>query len=299
MEPGFLQLSTPSATHCHLHPLVMFQVLDHHTRRNDETGRVVGALLGSANADGSVAIRNSFPMNHDDVTHQDFGLFFNTMEALHQKVNAREHVVGWYTTTKSTDDDKDEVGEEDVALHSFFEEKVGEKHACVLVRVDCNIQRASKLGVSAFTSSNMSLRSDKTAPELVLGKCFSRVTCHIRAYEAERIGVDFITHNTIGQGGGEVLGTDLEKLESSMHKLMMMIDQSIQHVDDVLDGNVEADTKVGRALAETIAMVPEMSAAEFDTSFSKGLQDILMVQYLAAVTQAQISFWQKLQSMGA
>jgi hypothetical protein len=56
----------------------------------------------------------------------------------------------------------------------------------------------------------MALRADKE-----LGRCFQRVACAIRAHEAERIGVDFITQNTIGQGGGEVLGTDLEKLEGA------------------------------------------------------------------------------------
>ena len=47
----------------------------------------------------------------------------------------------------------------------------------------------------------MALRGDKE-----LGRCFQRVACAIRAHEAERIGVDFITQNTIGQGGGEVAG---------------------------------------------------------------------------------------------
>lgn len=47
----------------------MFQVLDHHTRRNAEEGRVVGALLGSVQSDGTVQLKNAFPMNHDDVTH--------------------------------------------------------------------------------------------------------------------------------------------------------------------------------------------------------------------------------------
>jgi len=34
----------------------MFQVLDHHTRRNEQEGRVVGALLGSVNSDGTVQV---------------------------------------------------------------------------------------------------------------------------------------------------------------------------------------------------------------------------------------------------
>ncbi|KAJ1476995.1 hypothetical protein T484DRAFT_1822884, partial [Baffinella frigidus] len=94
---GFMQILTPQATSCSLHPVVMFEVLDHYTRRNVEDGRplvckgngaalversgagrrgvaalrgagrgrVVGALLGSVNTDGSVALKNSFAMPHD------------------------------------------------------------------------------------------------------------------------------------------------------------------------------------------------------------------------------------------
>jgi len=295
---GFMQILTPQATSCSLHPVVMFEVLDHYTRRNVEDGRVVGALLGSVNTDGSVALKNSFAMPHD-IVDQDFLGFFNTMSELHHRVNPRETVVGWYTTTKSTDavGKQEEVGEEDVHLHAFFEEKIGDRYPCVLLRVDANIHSSTTIGVSAFTSSSMGLKSDKNAPELVLGKCFQRVQCAIRAYEAERIGVDFITQNTIGQGGGEVLGTDLEKLESSILKLNMMIESTISHVDAIIDGSLKPDTKVGRSLAEAIAAVPDVSPAEFQVSLDKGLQDLLMVHYLGAITQAQISFWQKLQSL--
>ena len=234
-DDDFLQLATPQAISCQLHPVsmcgagamlraarpvpgasdacavatqvVMFQVLDHHTRRNAEEGRVVGALLGSVQSDGTVALKNAFPMSHDDVTHgpqfQEFNHFFETMAALHNRVNAREQVIGWYTTTKASDTGKDDVAEDDVALHAFFEDKVGPSKPCIMLRVDSNIQKATKMGISAFVATNMALRPDKDAPPTLLGKCFAKVPCAVRSYEAERIGVDFITHNSIGEGGGE------------------------------------------------------------------------------------------------
>ena len=251
-------------THKNIHTqVVMFQVLDHHTRRNEQEGRVVGALLGSVSSDGTVQLKNAFPMNHDDVTHnpqaQEFNHFFSTMADLHHRVNPREVLVGWYTTTKSSDADaKDEVREDDVALHNFFEEKVGEKMPCVLLRVDCNIHTATKMGISTFVASNLALRQDKEAPPQLLGKCFQQVTCDIRSYEAERIGVDFITHNSIGEGGGEVLGSDLEKLEQSIAKLTQMLDKTIEYVDNVDGGKIQPDTRVGRELMDAINSVPEV-----------------------------------------
>jgi len=300
-DVGFLQLSTAQAISCQLHPVVMFQVLDHHTRRNAEEGRVVGALLGSVASDGTVSVKNAFPMNHDDVTHnaqaQEFNHFFNTMQELHNKVNTREQVVGWYTTVKSADAGKDEVGEDDVALHAFFEEKIGDKMSCLLLRVDGNIQNNPQMGISAFASSPMALRQDKESAQQVLGMCFTRVTCNIRSYEAERIGVDFITQNSIGEGGGEVLGSDLEKLEMSVVKLTAMLDKTIEYCDHVEAGKLKPDTKVGRELLEAVASVPDVSPAEFEASLNKGLHDLLMVHYLGSLTQSQICFWQRMQTM--
>ena len=41
--------------------------------------------------------------------------------------------------------------EEDLALHSFFEDKIGDKFECILLRVDCNIQRTTKMGIRCRT----------------------------------------------------------------------------------------------------------------------------------------------------
>lgn len=45
--PALLLEEDPdSVTHLVVHPLVLLHVLDHHTRRQEATGRVIGTLLG-------------------------------------------------------------------------------------------------------------------------------------------------------------------------------------------------------------------------------------------------------------
>ena len=285
-----MQLQTDAKVECHLHPVVLFEILDHFTRRNQDQKRVIGALLGSVASDGTVTLKNSFPIPQDDVSHQEFGMFFNTMHELHQKVNDREHVVGWYTTG-----DKDEVAEDDVALHAFFEDKTRDKTPCVCMKVDANIGGADRIGIGAFTSTTMSLPGGENGR--TLGKCFNRVKCEIQTYEAQRIGVDFITQNTIGQGGGEELGSELEKLEGAIGKLIDMTENTIGHVNGVLAGKEKADTKIGRALAEAVSAVPRVDMAEFEGAFSKRVQDLLMVQYLAAIAKTQVTFWHRMHGM--
>lgn len=51
---------------CHIHPMVVFSILDHHIRRADGD-RVMGALLGTISEQtGIVEIRNCFPVPHSE-----------------------------------------------------------------------------------------------------------------------------------------------------------------------------------------------------------------------------------------
>ena len=53
-----------------VHPVVLFNILDHYTRRNEGQDRVIGTLLGSVNSDGSVEVKNSFPVPHTESSEQ-------------------------------------------------------------------------------------------------------------------------------------------------------------------------------------------------------------------------------------
>ena len=63
-----LNTSTTASHHlqCKVHPVVIFSILDHFIRRNNENeSRVVGTLLGSY-IDGIVEVKNCFPVPHKE-----------------------------------------------------------------------------------------------------------------------------------------------------------------------------------------------------------------------------------------
>ncbi|CAN1257063.1 Eukaryotic translation initiation factor 3 subunit F [Linum perenne] len=62
-----------------VHPLVIFNICDCYVRRPDQSERVIGTLLGSVLPDGTVDIRNSFAVPHNESSDQ-------------------EVIVGWYST---------------------------------------------------------------------------------------------------------------------------------------------------------------------------------------------------------
>jgi len=49
-----------------VHPLVLFNILDHYIRRNDGQERVIGTLLGVVSGPNSVTVTNSFPVPHSE-----------------------------------------------------------------------------------------------------------------------------------------------------------------------------------------------------------------------------------------
>jgi hypothetical protein len=53
-------------------------------------------------------------------------------------------------------------------------------------------------------------------------------------------------------------------------------------------GKRQGDEGVGRAIAEALSSVPQLSPDAFEASFQGGLQDLLMVTYLTSLMQAQM-----------
>jgi hypothetical protein len=59
-------------------------------------------------------------------------------------------------------------------------------------------------------------------------------------------------------------------------------------------GKRAGDEATGRAIAEALAAVPLVDAAAFERTFTAGLQNLLMVTYLANLTQAQVKLAEKI-----
>ena len=53
-----------------VHPLVVFNICDCYVRRPDQAERVIGTLLGSIIPDGTVDIRNSYAVPHNESLDQ-------------------------------------------------------------------------------------------------------------------------------------------------------------------------------------------------------------------------------------
>ncbi|CAI9113180.1 OLC1v1013742C1 [Oldenlandia corymbosa var. corymbosa] len=90
-----------------VHPLVLLSIVDHYNRvARDTNKRVLGVLLGTSfrgTERGTVDVTNSYavPFEEEDKDSSIWFLDHNYHEAMFsmfRRINAKEHVVGWYST---------------------------------------------------------------------------------------------------------------------------------------------------------------------------------------------------------
>jgi len=309
-----LQNGSDDVTHIVVHPLVLLHVLDHHTRRQQASGRVIGTLLGRRDGN-KVEVTNCFAVPHaergDEVA---IGKDFNKqMLGLYLRANRKESVVGWYAsaasgeqqqesnstnkTNKSTSPDL--IADTSSLIHEFYAGESEEGDPVHLV-VDTRLQQDA-----------LSIRAYRSVPVVVQGEplanLFHEIRLSLHSNEQETICLNEMAHasnSNVDNGTDQVIsctgGGDTLALQVSMERLYALLDSVLQYVDSVVDGKVTPDPEFGRQIADTLASVPRVRPEVFDKMFNDSLQDLLMVTYLSNQTKTQLAIAEKLNaSLGA
>ncbi|CAM9314471.1 unnamed protein product [Choristocarpus tenellus] len=268
-----------------VHPMVLFSVLDHYLRRPENQKRVIGTLLGNVVAN-VVEITNSFAVPHleknDEVA---VGKDFNKqMLALQQRVNSRETIVGWYATSF----DGVSIVDDSSLIHDFYtQECESPVHLVVDTALKDNI-----VGCKSFISSPLEIDG------VALANVFHEVKVQLVSLEAERICIDRMVKGQEDSfttpEGLAVVESQIASLETSMQRLLAMLQKAEEFVDSVIAGTEQTDAHMGRKLADTLAAVPRMRPEVFNRMFDDNLQDLLMVSYLSSLTRTQLSIAEKL-----
>ncbi|KAF6147093.1 hypothetical protein GIB67_036812 [Kingdonia uniflora] len=268
----FFPLSTSLSAK--VHPVVIFNICDCYVRRPHQAERVIGTLLGSISFDGVVQITNSYAVPHNDSLDQvalDIDYHHNMLLS-HQKVNPKEVIVGWYSTGFG-------VSGGSALIHEFYSKEVQNP---VHLTVDTGFKNG-EASIKAFISVNLSLGEKQLAAQ------FQEIPLDLRMIEAERVGFDILKKTMVDK-----LPNDLEGMESTMERLLAVIDDVYKYVDNVVEGNIAPDNSIGRFISDTIASIPKISPAAFDKLINDTLQDHLLLLYLSSLTRTQLSLAEKL-----
>lgn len=280
-SPAILLEEQESVKHVIVHPLVLLHILDHHTRRQDTAGRVIGTLLGRKLDAHTVEVTNCFAVPH--VERDDelaIGKDFNkNMLSLYMRSNRKEVVVGWYASTAQSQT-APLIADTSSLIHDFYSGETDEGDPIHLV-VDTRL-----------TQDAVAIRAYKSALAIVqgeaVGSLFHELQLSLRTNEPEAICLTEMIKQK------QETAVSSEGLQLSLQKLHELLDRALHYVTAVVEGKEKPDAERGLRIADALEAVPRIRPAVMDKMFHDSLQDLLMVTYLSNITKTQITIAEKL-----
>lgn len=261
-----------------LHPLVLLSVVDHYTRAAKDTRkRLVGVLLGETYK-GQVDVTNSFavPFEEDE---QDPAIWFldhdylENMAKMFRKINARERVVGWYSTGPR-------LREADPAIHSLMA-----RYCDHPVLVICEAEpQAVGLPFAAYAAKD-EVKEDGTEKAR---KVFISLPTEVGQTEAEEVGVEHLLRD-VKDATVSTLATDVAAKLSALRGLGGKLADIQAYLAAVLDRRLPLNHEIMTHLQDALNLLPNMNAAGLSRSLAVKSNDMMMAVYLASLIRSVLA----------
>ncbi|PWA48857.1 JAB1/Mov34/MPN/PAD-1 [Artemisia annua] len=261
-----------------VHPLVLLSIVDNYYRvAKDTRKRVVGVLLGST-FKGTVDVTNSYavPFEEDDKDPSIWFLDHNYHEemfSMFKRINAKEHVVGWYSTGPK-------LRKNDLDIHGLFNDYAPNP---VLVIIDV---QPTELGLP--TKAYYAIEEVNENATQKSKKVFVHVSSEIAAHEVEEIGVEHLLRDvkdtTISTLATEVSG----KLEA-LKGLDARLKDIRAYLDLVIEGKLPLNHEILYHLQDIFNLLPNLNVAELVKAFSVKTNDQMLVIYLSSLIRSVIA----------
>ncbi|XP_044774804.1 eukaryotic translation initiation factor 3 subunit F-like [Neomonachus schauinslandi] len=203
--------------------------------------------------------------------------FAKNMYELHKKFSPNELILGWYATGH-------DITEHSVLIHEYYSREAPNP---IHLTVDTSLQNG-RMSIKAYVSTLMGV------PGRTMGVMFTPLTVKYAYYDTERIGVDLIMKTCFSPNRVIGLSSDLQQVGGASARTQDALSTVLQYAEDVLSGKVSADNTVGCFLMSLVNQVPKIVPDDFETMLNSNINDLLMVTYLANLTQSQIALNEKL-----
>eukprot|EP00742_Colponemidia_sp_Colp-10_P002584 GILJ01002760.1.p1 GENE.GILJ01002760.1~~GILJ01002760.1.p1 ORF type:complete len:303 (+),score=34.47 GILJ01002760.1:47-955(+) len=259
-----------------LHPLVIMNISDHHTRVRTQTPagqqvkRIIGALLG-VQSGRKVEIFNSFELKYDEL-EGDVVLeeeFLKSRLAQYHQVFPTYEMLGWYSTGRG-------VQAGDIVIHK----QVGAFNENPLfLLLDPEVVPGRKdLPISIYESV-LHVVENTTSFN------FLKVGYKIETVEAERISVDHVAKATPTDTQGSVITSHLASVHNAISMLNSRIKTLLTYLEATHKGQVPKDHPILRQVASICNRLPALDSLRFKEEYFHEYNDSLLVTYLATLTK--------------
>ena len=283
-----------------VHPAVLFSIADSYERRNADSHRVIGTLVGSLDKQ-SIEVTNCFCIPHKEYEERVEAdiVYAQEMFELNKKVAPHEALVGWFATGR-------EITSHSALIHDYYarETKVAVSVHC-LYTVQCTslsfIFPQDPIHLTLDTSLSSGRVTMKAyvfvpigVPGATTGSMFTPVKVEMVAVGPEVAGLDLLHKTKHSKTKSVEPLPELKKIAEAADKNEVMLETVLSYVEAVLAGTEVPNTSVGRALVDLIQSVPKMDPGKFETMLSSNMRDLLMVVYLSNLTKTQLQLNEKL-----
>jgi len=273
-----------------VHPLVLLSVADHYHRVARGTRkRAVGVLLGTVSR-GRVDATNSFavPFEEDNKNPAVFYLDHNYLEdmlAMFRKVNAKERVVGFYSTGP-------EIRPNDLRIHSLLKRFIpkGTITPPIFCIIDVRPDRKS-IPTTAYRvveEVDGGPSGGGGGGDRQMKKNFAHVPSLIEAMEAEEVGVEHLLRDI----NDPTISTITNLVHAKMSGLSTLTEKLVE-MKDYLEGVVAGRTKVNQEIVanmQTILnLLPNLNIEELVRSMLTKTNDVHMVIYLSSLIRSVVA----------
>ncbi|KAK9850466.1 hypothetical protein WJX84_000214 [Apatococcus fuscideae] len=258
-----------------VHPLVLLSIVDHYNRvARDTRKRVVGVLLGEKSK-GRLDVTNSFavPFEEDERDTKIWFLdhsYLETMYGMFRKVNAREKIVGWYSTGPR-------LREADLDIQELFT-----GYCNMPVLVICEISPKDQgLPTTAYWAKE-EIREDGTQKSQ---RVFVNLPTEVGATEAEEIGVEHLLRD-VKDATVSTLATDVHQIVMGLRGLKSRLLEVQEYLEAVFTGKLPINQDIMFGLQEIFNLLPNLNVEELMSSFAVKSNDMMVVIYLASMIRS-------------
>jgi translation initiation factor 3 subunit F len=264
----------------------VFSILDHALRRDPQSHRVIGALLGIRSEDGmEVEVRNCFAIPHTETEEQvEVDVEYQkNMLSLQLKANPREVLLGWYTTSL-------ELNNFSALIQNFFASPETGTFPHPAVHLTISTEAGKQIDARTYISAPVGVNAERAAESCL----FIPVPYEIRYGEAEKSGLELITGAKDSESRAAPVVTDIEGLERAIDYTLDLLERVTEYVSSVLDEEREPNNALGQFLMNALSLSPKVDATDIERDFNNHIQDILVVSYLTNTIRTQIDLSQRL-----
>lgn len=195
------------------------------------------------------------------------------MVELHNRLTPDDVVVGWYTTGEN-------VRASANLFQKFFRKEMNGEPVHLMVGTNLS---SGTIQINTFYSMTISF-TDNVAHNQFLPLPFDYVTS-----EHERAALDVLGNTK--EGKMEPI-SELGNLEKVLVRLYDSLAILHSHIGAIIAGKAPQNLELGRFLQHTLSLLPSNDIS-FETMFSNGTLDTLMLIYLANLTRSHLLLAEK------